>query len=131
MANDPPQMNLLNGALRFLLELAGLLSVGLWGLQRGNLLWGAAAIAVFILIWTLFNVPGDPSRSGKAPIPIPGLLRLFIELILFTWAMWSLGSLGLISYSRYFGILLIIHYLAYWRRIVWLVEKKPSGEMQA
>ncbi|MBN2245139.1 MAG: DUF2568 domain-containing protein, partial [Candidatus Aminicenantes bacterium] len=37
-------------------------------------------------LWGTFRVPGDSSSSGKAPIPIPGFLRLFLELVIFSLA---------------------------------------------
>jgi hypothetical protein len=33
--------------------------------------------------WGVFNVKGDPSRSGKAPVPVPGIVRLLLELAFF------------------------------------------------
>ncbi len=116
----------LNSALRFAVELAALVAVGYLGLQKGSLVWGGVAILVFSLLWGTFNVPGDPSRSGRAPVPVRGIVRLTLEITLFAVAFMSLGALGYVSYSRYFGILLLFHYAISWKRIVWLVEQRPT-----
>lgn len=118
----------LNLALRFGLELAALYGIGQWAwsmgastLSKWTLL--LLSLAVFMVIWGTFNVPGDPSRSGKAPVPVRGWLRLLLELMLFTLAILALFSTGmnLIGYSL--GILLIIHYATSYDRIIWLLKR--------
>ncbi|MGB1276717.1 MAG: YrdB family protein, partial [Nannocystaceae bacterium] len=76
-----------NLGLRFLLELCALAAVGLFGWTRfsGALQWVSCVAfpLVFMALWGTFAVPEDPSRSGGAPVPIPGVLRLCLELALF------------------------------------------------
>ncbi|MEX2373053.1 MAG: DUF2568 domain-containing protein, partial [Dehalococcoidia bacterium] len=77
-----------NLGLRFLLELAALAGLGLAGWRLAPAPWNwLAVIALPVLaaaLWGVFNVPGDPSRSGSAPVIVPGGLRLAVEfLVLF------------------------------------------------
>lgn len=115
-------MNPLNGLLRFLLELVAMISIGYWGMGKSGLLLAAGLIVLFVLIWGLFNVPGDPSRSGSAPIPVPGILRLLIELVLFSSAVWSLADMGYDNYGLIMFGLVIFHYAWYWKRVLWLLR---------
>jgi hypothetical protein len=114
----------LNLTLRFLLELAALFALGMWGWQqREDGYRFALAIGIPLLLavlWGVFAVPGDPSRSGKAPVPVPGWLRLVFELAFFALAAWALYDLGHILPAWGLGILVALHYLASYDRIRWL-----------
>jgi len=59
-------------ALRFLLELAALIALGLWGAHQAGIALALALPATAAALWGIFAVPGDPSRSGKAPVPVSG-----------------------------------------------------------
>ena len=113
-----------NLTLRFLLELAALLALGIWGWQQSEgWLRFVLAIAVPVIvaaIWGTFNVPHDPSRSGAAPVPVPGILRLAIELALFLFATWALYDSGYTSLSWVLGLIVALHYIASYDRIRWL-----------
>ncbi len=116
----------LNLVLRAVLELLALVAIGEWGWEFGGWPMGLAGIATGTLIWGLFNVPGDPSRSGRAPVPVPGWLRLFLEILLFALAFYGWGQLGRISGSRLFGMAVVLHYLLSWRRVLWLLRMGRS-----
>lgn len=117
----------INLTLRFLLELAALVAVGAWGWQqREDGLRFALAIGLPLLLaiaWGVFAVPGDPSRSGKAPMPVPGWLRLVFELAFFALAVWALYDLAYILPAWGLGILVALHYLASYDRIRWLLAR--------
>jgi len=121
-------MTPINQGLRFGLELAALVAIGNGAMTHWGLGGGAAAIVVVLVVWAVFNVPGDPSRSGHAPIPVPGWLRLIIEVLIFAAAFFSLGQEGLITFSRWFGIFFLLHYLASWQRILWLLRATRSED---
>ena len=116
----------INLIIRFLLELIALIIMGFWGWKQSEgwlqfvLVLGLPIIAA--AIWGTFAVPDDPSRSGKAPIPVHGLLRLTIELAFFTLATWALHDLGYTSLSWIIGIIIIIHYIISYDRIKWLLK---------
>ena len=72
----------LNLAIRFCLELVTLGIAAFWGFKRADN-WTryiiATGLVVFLAaIWGTFAVPDDPSRSGSAPIPVNGVIRLII-----------------------------------------------------
>jgi hypothetical protein len=66
----------LNLALRFLLEIGALVAIGYWGFSEHTGMWrfllSIGLLMIAAIAWGTFAVPGDPSRSGKAPVPIPG-----------------------------------------------------------
>ncbi len=120
-------MNALNLLLRFLLEILALTAVGIWGWEQGTqwTQWLFAIILpiVFAMIWGLFNVPDDPSRSGKAPIQISGLLRLILELALFSFAIMALFHLEYQALSLGYAAIISFHYVASYKRIKWLLKR--------
>ena len=119
--------NRINLLFRFLLELAALGAMGFWGWQKGEGIFGiilALTIPIFVAtIWGVFAVPNDPSRSGKAPVPISGVLRLIIELLIFAVSIWMVFNLGYSLLGRLFGVAVVTHYLLSMDRIVWLTQK--------
>lgn len=116
----------LNLTVRFLLELSALFILGLWGWQqREDGLRFALAIGIPLLLavlWGVFAVPNDPSRSGKAPVPVPGWLRLLLELAFFGLAVWALAGLGYSIAAWLLGLLVFVHYLVSYDRIRWLLS---------
>ena len=117
----------LNLALRFLLEMAALIAIGFWGWEQyEGLVQYIIAFGLPIILatmWGIFAVPNDPSRSGKAPIPIPGLVRLLFELAFFTLATWSLLYMGDTKLSWIAGCSVAFHYIISYDRIAWLVKQ--------
>jgi hypothetical protein len=118
--------NPLNLVVRFLLEILALVALGAWAKAQFP---GALGFALMILIpllaataWGIFNVKGDPSRSGKAPVPIPGVVRLLLELALFGSATWALFRLNP-TYGWIFGAVTLVHYFLSYDRIVWLLKR--------
>jgi len=117
----------INLAVRFFLEIAALLSMGFWGWEQSDS-WLRFVLAIGIpliaaVIWGTFAVPEDPSRSGKAPVPVPGILRLVIEIAIFGLGAWALYDLGFTILSLILGITVIIHYIVSYDRIAWLIKK--------
>ena len=117
----------INLAIRFLLELAALLAMGVWGWQQQEG-WLRLVLAVGVpliaaLLWGLFAVPHDPSRSGKAPIAVPGTVRLALELAIFAFATWALYAAGAVALSWLLGLAVVIHYALSYDRIRWLIAQ--------
>ena len=116
-----------NLALRFLLELAAFVGLGMWGwsLTDG---WFRVVLAIALpvsaaALWGTLAVPEDPSRSGRAPVPTRGWIRLILEL-----AVLGLGCAGFLwaGHSLLAGILgtlVIVHYLLSTDRIRWLLAR--------
>jgi len=117
----------LNLVYRFIHEVCDLMDLGFWGLnQTDNSLKFVLAIGLPIMlavIWGVFAVPNDKSRSGKAPVPIPGILRLALELGIFATATWALYNLGYSKLYIGFGVAVVFHYILSYDRIAWLLTK--------
>jgi len=117
----------LNMALRFLLELAALAAMASygWQLTDNRPLRMLAAVALPIIaasLWGIFAVPADPSRSGKAPVPVKGSVRLGLELLFFGFGVWSLYASGAHMLSLVLGAVVLLHCVASYDRIRWLLE---------
>jgi hypothetical protein len=115
-----------NLVVRFLLELSALFVLGLWGWhQRDDGFRIVAALAIPLIaaaLWGTFAVPHDPTRSGSAPVPISGVLRLALELGFFGSATLALYYLGFGKLTAALGTAVVIHYLLSYDRIRWLVS---------
>jgi hypothetical protein len=122
MASNP-----VNLAVRFLLELAALAAMAYWGWsQHTGPLRFVFAIGVPLLaaiLWFVFAVPQDPSRSGKAPVPVPGIVRLVLELAIFGFAAWALYDSAKPTLGLILAIVAIIHYAVSFDRLAWLVRR--------
>lgn len=127
MASNPPVMAGWNLSLRFGLELAALagLGYGAWRIAPGPTRWAAVVVVPLVAIaaWGVFNVAGDPSRSGAAPIEVSGGTRLAIEV-----AVLGLGAVGIWVAGRPVAalplvVLVAVHYLASAERVGWLVAQ--------
>lgn len=122
----------INLIFRFLLEIIALLVVALWAWTSFDGWLGLVAAFVvpfgLALIWGTFTVPEDPSRSGKSPVPIPGALRLLLELLIFSFSAWCLYAMGMSSLTRILVLLVFFHYLISMDRIRWLIKKSPAEE---
>ena len=120
-------MNPLNLILRFLLEITALISAGVWGWKQGDdwlrLFLGVGIPVVLSAIWGVFAVRDDPSRSGSAPIPTSGVVRLIIELGFFGFAVWALSDIGWNTTALIFGAIVLVHYLFSLKRIKWLLAQ--------
>jgi hypothetical protein len=120
-------MHPVNLAVRFLLELSALYALGLWGWRQGWDGWRiVTALAVPLIaaaLWGTFAVPGDPSRSGSAPVPVPGLLRLALELGFFGSATVALYDVGFTRLTAIFGTVIAVHYLLSFDRVLWLLSR--------
>ena len=117
----------INLAVRFILEISALLALGWWGWNQAEGILRfvfAFGIPIFAaVIWGTFAVPSDPSRSGKAPVQVPGIVRLLIELVFFISATWALFSTAVLTLGWILGIAVLIHYSISYDRILWLVRQ--------
>ena len=117
----------INLTIRFLLELSTLLAMGVWGWRQSEG-WFRFVLAfgiplLFAVVWGVFAVPNDPSRSGKAPVPVPGIVRLILELTFFAIGTWMLYQMGYPRLSLIFGTVVVVHYLVSYDRIGWLIQQ--------
>jgi len=117
----------INLLFRFLLELMALFIMALWGWRQSQGLTAfllALTLPILLaVIWGVFAVPDDPSRSGKAPIATPGFIRLLIELGIFIFSIWALYDMGYTMMSIVFGLSVGLHYIISYDRIMWLLSQ--------
>ncbi|MEW6632293.1 MAG: DUF2568 domain-containing protein [Pseudomonadota bacterium] len=116
-----------NLTLRFLLELAALLGLGMagWSLSAGFWRWilaGALPLLAAVL-WGTFAVPKDPSRSGRAPVPVPGSMRLVLELVILFCGVGGFYAAGFTTTGRIVALLVIISYAFSLDRLRWLLKQ--------
>lgn len=113
--------------LRFLLELCALAGAGYWGwtVSRGftRFLLFLGVPLLLAILWGTFAVPDDPSRSGHSPVPVPGIVRLLLELAIFAFAAWALYAAGQPVLGLILAVLVLIHYVLSPDRITWLVRQ--------
>src|SRR4051812_2430329 len=112
--SSPPRVPLLQLALRVLLEIAALIALGLWG-RSLNPGWAGWLFALLFPIvaataWGTFAVRGDPSRSGKAPVPVPGVLRLALELVVLFGGAAGLAASGYLIAAGVMAVLIALHH---------------------
>jgi len=75
------------------------------------------------VVWGTFAVLDDPSRSGNAPVPVSGAIRLVLELVFFALATYALYSTGKEQYAWIFLGIVLIHYAISYDRIAWLLKQ--------
>ena len=119
--------NPINLAIRFLLELTALYAFGRWGwAQHEGAMRFILAIVLPVMamaLWGTLAVPDDPSRSGLAPVPVAGIVRLALELAFFVLATWAFFASDRSNWGTIFGIVVFVHYLISYDRIAWLLKQ--------
>ena len=122
MANNPVVL-----LVRFFLELAALFALGYWGwAQHAGLaraLWTTGLPIVAAIVWGVFRTPGYP---GKAPVPVPGPLRLALEALFFGAGIWALYAAGRPTWTWVFAILVVLHYLISYDYVDALLQNRPG-----
>lgn len=119
MSNNP-----INLALRFVLELVALFAIGYWGwTQHTGIVQVLLCLGLPIIaatIWGIFRIPGEP---GPAPVAVPGWVRLLLEAVFFGAAVILLAAAQQQTPSIILGIVVVLHYLASYDRIIRLLRR--------
>lgn len=122
----PPTMAGWNLALRFGLELAALtgLAAAAWRLGSGPTRWvGVVVVPIAAaIVWGVFNVLNDPSRSGAAPVEVNGWARLALELAILGGGAAAVAFVARPELGLALGLAILGHYLASLDRVEWLVQ---------
>src|ERR1700742_582088 len=121
MNNNP-----INLAIRFLLEIVMLIILGCWGWHLSET-WirYIAAIGLPLIaaaLWGIFRIENDPK---PAPVAIPGILRLILELGLFALTSWALYDLGYSHLATIMAAIVILHYIVSYDRTRAMLRNKP------
>ncbi|MEV6558414.1 YrdB family protein [Nocardia sp. NPDC051756] len=113
-------------AIRFLLELVAIASFGIYGWRAFDSPWKFLLVVLLPLVaaaaWGTFAVPDDPSRSGEAPVPVPGLIRLVVELAVLGGGAVALWAASLSRWALISVIVLVIYQALAYDRVLWLVK---------
>jgi hypothetical protein len=121
----------LNLAVRFVLEIAALVAIGYWSFhEHTGILQFVLGLGLPLLAaaaWGIFAVPGDRTRSGDAPVPVPGALRLLLELALFALASWALYDAGNTVLALILAGITAVHYALSYDRIGRLLRYRGPG----
>jgi len=123
----PPGMRPWNLALRLGLEIGALTGLGVAAWTRID--GPARPVAVIAVplaaaaLWGTFNVIGDPSRSGEAPVEVSGRVRLGIELAVLGGGWVAYGVAGAPAIGVTFAALTVLHYVVARPRVEWLLGR--------
>lgn len=95
----------LNLALRFLLELCALAAFGYWGFQTGGnvfakISFGIGAPLLIAVVWGFLGSP-------NAPVTLPPLQHLLLEVIIFGLPALALYAAGKQSWALIYAVLVI------------------------
>ena len=116
-----------NLALRFFMEAAALGGFGVLAWQSAEKWWRYLAVIVtlafLMTLWGVFAVPGDPSRSGNAPIRVSGLVRLGLELAVLLGGACAFYMAGCKLTAIGLAVLIVAHYALSGERIAWLLQQ--------
>ena len=97
--------------LHLLLEMAALVAIGYWGwtthdgVQRWA--WAVALPLLLATIWAVFRVSGD---GGDPIIEIPGVVRLILEVAILGGAAALLQASGQETWAILFVVLIVIDF---------------------
>jgi hypothetical protein len=121
----------INLGLRFALELIALGALAWWG-RTSAPGWAGLLLACLLPLaaatfWGIFRFPEEAGRSGKVPVPVPGWLRLALELAYFTLATWAFRAVGAVGVSLAFATVVILHYATSWNRLVLMLCSYPDN----
>lgn len=109
---------------RFFLEVSILIAAFSWGLHQADGIKGVV-LAFFTtlgiaVVWGVFAVPGDRSRSGKTVVATTGRQRLLLELVIFLFGGWMMSQLYQTTLAASFAAASIVHYALSADRLEWL-----------
>jgi hypothetical protein len=119
-----PPFPLAQGVLRFALEIVADVALGRWAFVHGGWLAVILAVGAALSVWTLFNVPGDPSRGGRAPVPVPGAVRLAVEAAVFAAGAAGLWLTSGRAWALAFAAVTVAHYATTTPRLRFILRKR-------
>jgi hypothetical protein len=70
------------------------------------------------------GMPDEPSRCGRASVPIPGVLRPVLELSLFGFAVRALYDAGSLPLAMITPSITALHHALSYDRVTWLIRQQ-------
>ncbi|WP_425402659.1 YrdB family protein [Haloglycomyces albus] len=117
--------------VRFVLEIVAFIGyfIAGWQLWGGALSVASAAILAggVVLVWGTFNVPGDPTRSGSAPVAVRGMTRLYLEVGILGGAVFAYLLSGWVFVGLLYGVFLAGYFYIARDRFDWLQKVDETG----
>ena len=115
-------------AFRFVIELAAIVCWGIvgWHLTDTALRWVLVVVLPFVAaaVWGTFRAPGDHSANGGAPVAVPGVVRLVIELDVLLGAAVLTAVFWRPVVGLLLGVAVVAHYLTTLPRVRWLLRRR-------
>ncbi|MFC4127105.1 YrdB family protein [Nocardia rhizosphaerae] len=115
---------------RFLLELIAIVSFGVYGWRGFDSPWRYVLVVVLPIaaaaLWGTFAVPDDPSRGGDAPVPVPGPVRLLVEVTVLFGGAVALWAAGLPRLALASAAVLVVYQLLAYDRVLWLLTGRAA-----
>lgn len=115
---------------RFLIEVVALICWGLvgWQVTDGTARW-LLVIALPLaaaITWGTFRAPDDHSANGESPVPVNGIVRLFIELDILLGAAVLVTVVWRPFVGAALGVAVLIHYAMTIDRVRWLLAQRTT-----
>lgn len=125
LLDPPPSTPLVFLAVRFGLEIFGLVGFGFlgWWLGDGGLRGGILAITCVVVagaVWGTFRVRHDPPGKTEQPVIVPGKVRFAIEIGFFAIAAFGLWMGASRAASETLMTAVVVLYGITWDRQRWL-----------
>lgn len=112
--------------LRFLLELTAVASFGIFGWREFDSPWRYLLVVIgpvaAAAVWGTFAVTGDPSRNGAAAVPVPGAIRLAIEIAVLGGGVAALWGAGFFTAAMISAGVLVAYQAVAYDRVGWLLS---------
>lgn len=115
-------------AFRFVIELVAIVCWGIvgWNVTEGSARWVLVVMlpTIAAIVWGTFRAPGDQSAGGGAPVPVPGVVRLFIELDVLLGAAALTAIVWRWTVGVVLGAAVVVHYATTGARVRWLLGRR-------
>ena len=127
MADSPPGQPLTVQVVRLLVELATLAGLGWCGWRLGHggtsgIALGLVFVAATAALRGALGTPDDPARLARPVVPVPGRVRLALELVIIGLAAWAIWFAVSRAASETFMTVAGVLYAVTWDRQLWLLR---------
>lgn len=127
---ETPFMPMWQTIMRYTLEVLGIIFLSTWAATRQTntgLFWGI--VVGILLCWRIFSVRDDPATMEQPCVQVPGIVRILLELGVYTLAficLWDLmdTKFGLPAEISYVYIVAVaVYYCVTHERVMWVLKQ--------